>query len=94
MVYIAWLDFVEVRWDGRSLFSIVILVAVILVLRETLKPIDRRWRFALKRSRRLPPGPVGRPVVGNLYQMFQARDRGEFGKYVGLHDQSMMVSTD
>ena len=51
------------------------------LLREIFKPIDTRWT-GFGRRWKMPPGPPGQPVVGNLLQMFRARDKGQFGSYV------------
>ncbi|KAI8960529.1 cytochrome P450 [Daldinia sp. FL1419] len=46
--------------------------AICLVLLESLRPVDSKFLFSAKRWR-MPPGPSGQPIVGNLLQMLQAR---------------------
>ena len=46
-------------------------------------PVDYRWNW-IKKKWHLPPGPGGQAIVGNLLQMFEARDAGKFSHYVSL----------
>lgn len=50
-------------------------------VREILNPVDFKWRIYRPRTR-MPPGPRGIPLFGNLYQFFEARDNGKFASYV------------
>ena len=58
-----------------------VLVLSLLVLLQYFSPIDKRWTLK-KKKWRLPPGPCGQVIVGNLFQMFEARDSGKFAQYV------------
>lgn len=55
----------------------------LLSLLQYFRPIDRRWTF-IRKKWHLPPGPRGQFVVGNLVQMFEARETGKLAQYVSL----------
>ena len=55
---------------------------VAIVLNELCKPADRKWKLTGSKWR-LPSGPQGKPLIGNLSQFFKARDSGDFVPYVG-----------
>ncbi|KAI1810059.1 cytochrome P450 [Poronia punctata] len=61
--------------------SVTVLCAVVLLTLETFRPIDKKW---LRTSRwKLPAGPPGQPIFGNLSQMMEARSRpGAFTEWL------------
>ena len=48
---------------------------------EYLRPGSLLRRFASLR-RKLPPGPPGIPIFGNMFQFTRARDAGLWGPFV------------
>ena len=64
---------------GASL--ILFLLCGFVVIRERLKPVDRKWRLRGRRWK-LPHGPSGVPILGNMLQFFEARDTGGLTLYV------------
>lgn len=58
------------------------------LLRETFKPRDQKWRLSGLRYK-LPPGPKGTPIVGNLFQFLNARRPGGFVPYVSFDHCNM-----
>ncbi|KAH6670723.1 cytochrome P450 [Halenospora varia] len=59
----------------------VFIVVVLVTVRELCKPVDKKWSFTGKKWK-LPPGPKGSPIVGNLLQFAKARDTGKLGPYL------------
>ncbi|KAI9689255.1 MAG: hypothetical protein M1820_010186 [Bogoriella megaspora] len=79
--------------NGFSLFAITFAIGLVgLALAHVFQPVDQQWM--LKRTKwRLPPGPAGTPVVGNLLQFFEARDAGNLAAYLrGLGDYGEMTT--
>ena len=56
----------------------IFIVALILIV------IAKSFSFVAERRCRLPAGPRGHFIIGNLLQMFRARDAGGFAQYVSL----------
>lgn len=67
-------------------------VLVLLFLRELSKPVDKKWRLGGKKWK-LPPGPKGKPIVGNLWQFSKARDTGKLIPYVGNPKPTSLLSS-
>lgn len=65
------------------------LLATCMAVYESLKPVDKKWAFLGTRWR-LPPGPDGQFVVGNLLQMFHARRAGRLSEYVSAETLSIL----
>ncbi|KAI1659015.1 cytochrome P450 [Daldinia decipiens] len=74
---------------------VLVICAICLILVEFLRPVDSKFLFRSKRWK-MPPGPPGQPIVGNLLQMFQARRNprafnewlaslGPYGEMATLH---------
>ena len=54
---------------------------ILLLLKELSNPVDKKWKLRGKKWK-LPPGPKGSPIVGNLLQFSRARDSGKLIPYV------------
>ena len=57
-----------------------IVVLLLWFVYKQVKPIDKKLSFS--RTEKLPPGPKGIPLVGNLLQFWKARSDGSFNSYV------------
>ncbi|TGJ76804.1 hypothetical protein E0Z10_g10835 [Xylaria hypoxylon] len=64
-------------------YGLLLLVCILCVaLIELLRPIDSKWLLRTKRWR-MPGGPSGSPIMGNLLQMMQARrNPGTFNQWL------------
>ncbi|TVY40482.1 Cytochrome P450 monooxygenase [Lachnellula occidentalis] len=62
------------------------------LLKETFKPRDQKWRLSGPRYK-LPPGPKGTPVFGNLFQFLNARRPGGFVPYLSSMRQHGEMTT-
>lgn len=56
-------------------------LATLCVLYKYVIPDTFLWRI-LGRGRKLPPGPPGLPVFGNMFQFTKARDAGLWAPFV------------
>lgn len=68
------------EWSSLAAFAIALAFTTIVAV-QLFAGFDFIGASTGKRCR-LPPGPKGRFVVGNLSQMFRAREAGEFSHYV------------
>jgi hypothetical protein len=67
---------------GLLLVALALPIALLfLLLKELSKPVDKKWKLR-GRKWKLPPGPKGSPIVGNLLQFSRARDTGKLIPYV------------
>lgn len=74
------------EWLAFAIF----LSLLLLLLYEQVKPVDKKWS-TFTRVARLPPGPKGVPLFGNLLQFWNARENGRLTPYVSRrhsHSQS------
>ncbi|KAI1431251.1 cytochrome P450 [Xylaria sp. CBS 124048] len=61
---------------------LLVLCTLCLAVIEFLRPVDSKWLLRTK-SWRMPKGPPGQPIVGNLLQMMQARrNPGAFNEWL------------
>ncbi|TVY81707.1 Cytochrome P450 monooxygenase patH [Lachnellula suecica] len=67
---------------GLIIGTVTVLTALVLIaIRELCKPVDKKWKLGGKKWK-LPPGPLGSPIVGNLWQFSKARDTGKLIPYL------------
>ncbi|KAH6675143.1 cytochrome P450 [Halenospora varia] len=65
------------EWLAFAIF----LSLLLLLLYEQVKPVDKKWS-TFTRVARLPPGPKGVPLFGNLLQFWNARENGRLTPYL------------
>jgi hypothetical protein len=55
-------------------------IALLVLVRELSAPVDQKWLSG--RKWKLPPGPKGSVIMGNLGQFFNARASGKMIPWV------------
>lgn len=67
------------------------LVLSLIAAHELVQPVDKKWTSFKKYK--LPPGPNGPPVVGNLLQFWRSRSAGTLGKtFMELQEYGEMTT--
>ena len=76
-------------------FSIVVMIST-LILKELLSPSHKQWTSILlsKRKYKLPAGPPGIPIFGNLLQFMNARKSGQLFPWVSKASPSTHYNID
>lgn len=75
-------DFLPIHIQTLGGFALIFSLVVLTVLAlQISRPVHKR-QWPRQEAFRMPPGPPGQFLWGNLYQFFRARDSGKLVPYV------------